>query len=83
MGTIRLVSDSWDNIAQVEIVSGMNAPDQGSSDNLINVQRGWSDEYQQRVCYRRSRDPSRADSGLGDWNCFTRTISGIEVVSLR
>ena len=82
MGTIVVVSDTWDNIPEVEIVSGMNAPDDGNKLNLRDVQRGWQMPFEDHVCYRRSNDPGRPGSGLTPWSCFTRSISGSETVSL-
>lgn len=83
MGTITLISDTWENLPEVEIVSGLNAPDEGNQISLSNVELGWtSQEFEDRVCYRRSNDPSRVGSGLTSWNCISRPTSGSETASL-
>lgn len=82
MGTITLVSDVWDNLPEVEFMVGMNAPASGQTYTLNNVQRGWSDTFQDRVCYRRSNNPSQPGSGLNNWSCASNPISDPEQVSL-
>ena len=83
-GTVRLVADTWDNIPEVQIVSGINAPDSGPQENLSNIAKGWSKAYDTRVCYKRSRDPSRSGSGMSaSWSCSSKLTSGSEDFSLR
>jgi hypothetical protein len=81
-GTVHLVADTWDNIPRVEITSGMNAPNTPVS-SYQNVARGWSADYADRVCYRRSMNPSDASSSLGYWNCSSALTSQTEDFSLR
>lgn len=78
-GTIILKSDIWDNICKVEIKRGHN----GSVSTYSNVSRGQTFSASDRICYRRSGNPSQCNSGLTMWNCTTRNISGTETISLR
>lgn len=82
MGTITLIADTWDNLPEVEFMIGMDAPNQGQTYTLHNVARGWRDQFQDRVCYRRSSNPSQQGSGLNNWSCVTNPISDPETASL-
>ena len=82
-GQVRLVSDTWGFICRVQVVAGMNAPDRGANRSYRNVEEGWSITERDRLCYRRSADPMRCDSGFTEWRCNSHTISGTDEFSLR
>ena len=82
-GEVRLTSNHWDNICTVEVVSGKDAPEQGWRTTLSNVQKGFSITRADRLCYRRSNDPDRCDSGLTNWTCDHQMIDGISDLDLR
>lgn len=82
-GEVEIVSDYWDNICKVQIVAGKDAPEQGFTTNLTNVQKGFSTIRNDRACYRRSNDPDNCDSGLTVWTCQNQTISGKSTLDIR
>lgn len=82
-GDIEIVSEYWDNICKVEIVSGKDAPEKGFKSKLTNVKKGFSVLRKDRACYRRSNDPDRCDSGLGNWTCENQFISGRSTLEIR
>jgi hypothetical protein len=82
-GNVRLVSDTWDNIPKVEVVSGSNAPQQGTTESFADVQKGWNITRPERICYRRSSNPSDANSGLNDWTCGTELLDKTSDLSLQ
>jgi hypothetical protein len=81
-GTVVLHSDTWDNICKVEIKWGTNAPDSGPSQSFENVEKGWKVSKADRICYRRSGQPSNCNSQMTAWNCCTHNISGTYECSL-
>lgn len=81
-GTVVLVSDTWENICKVEIKWGMNAPDSGPSQTFENVEKGRRWSKTDKICYRRSGQPSNCDSQMTAWTCCTHLISGTDECSL-
>ena len=81
-GSVVLVSDTWDNIPVVEITAGLNAPNTPVMRHE-NVSKNWSSNpYQDRVCYRRSNNPSDPNSSLGPWKCAQQLTDGTYNFSL-
>lgn len=68
-GKVVLVSDTWDNVCHVQVMSGLNAPQQGPVESFDNVQRGRKITKDDKLCYRRSGNPSDCSSGWTDWRC--------------
>jgi hypothetical protein len=81
-GTVVLVSDTWDYICKVEVMWGMNAPQEGPSQTFSGVKKEWKFEKPDRICYRRSGDPRNCDSHLTSWTCCSHLISGKDECSL-
>lgn len=81
-GTVVLVSDTWDNICKVEIKWGTNAPNTGPSETFEHVEKGWEVRKSDRICYRRSGQPSNCSSKMTAWTCCTHNISGTYQCSL-
>jgi hypothetical protein len=75
-GNINLVSDTWDNICKVEVMTGLNAPGKGQVQPFSNVSKGWHIVGVDRICYRRSGNPTDCRSALSQWNCSSNPISG-------
>lgn len=69
--TIRLELNGFDTVAQIQVMSGRNAPHYGPVSTFRSIKKGWSATYRERVCYRRTRDAGDAASGLTDWRCST------------
>lgn len=82
-GSIRLISDTWDNICKVEVKSGQNAPQEGQSESFSNVPRNWEITRSDRLCYRRSGNPSDCNSGWTDWRCDTELSEKTDPFSLN
>ena len=83
-GSVQFKSDSWDNIPIVEFCQGLNAPQQCDiSDTYYDVEREFVYVGEDKVCYRRSADPSNADSVLNAWTCAVQIISGTYTYSLN
>ena len=80
-GTVRLVSDKWDNISKVQISTGMNAPNSSIS-TYHNVRKMRYFTGRDKLCYRRSNNPSDPSSGYNNWSCDTRMIPGTKTISL-
>ena len=86
MGQVKLVSDTWDYIANVEIREGkLDNPNENDLVFEGPVERGDSFLSAEGViqCYRRSGNPDDLDSPLGEWRCNSKTISGVDSWSLR
>jgi len=49
-GSIKLISDTWDNICKVEVISGKNAPQEGPPEPFSNVPRSWEITRSDRLC---------------------------------
>lgn len=81
-GNVKLVSDTWDNICKVEVMWGLNAPQEGRRQSFSNVQKGWSITKADRICYRRSGDPRNCSSQMTAWTCCSQLISGTDECSL-
>lgn len=81
-GTVVLISDTWDNICKVEIKWGANAPNNDSSATFEHVEKGWKVSKPDRICYRRSGQPSNCSSEMTAWTCCTHNISGSYQCSL-
>jgi len=76
-GTVRLVSNTWDNVPRVEVMTGLDAPDRGQLSSYTNVRKGTVlVAADNRLCFRRSGDPSRPDSPLTEWRCADKGTSG-------
>jgi hypothetical protein len=82
-GNVNLVSDTWGSICKVEVISGSNAPEQGSPEPFSNVQSGWSLLRADRICYRRSADPNDCNSGWTDWRCDSELLDETDTFSLQ
>jgi len=82
-GTVILKSATWAKICKVEVVTGMNAPDKGSRSSYDNVSKGTITTAADKLCYRRSNDPSNCSSALGPWTCCSKLTSGSDTCSLR
>ena len=82
-GSIRLISDTWDNICKVEVISGRNAPQEGQAEPFSNVNKSWEITRSDRICYRRSADPSDCSSGWTDWRCDTELLDQTDTFSLN
>jgi hypothetical protein len=82
-GEVKLVSDTWDNICKVEVKSGPNAPEQGSPESYSNVPRNWYVTHADRICYRRSANPTDCASGWTDWRCDTEMLDQTDIFSLQ
>lgn len=81
MGQVRLVSDTWDFVAAVEVREGNYV--EPESNTLVftgSVFRGWVRMAPMDVqqCYRRCNNPSNANSGWTGWHCNSHVLSGIE-----
>lgn len=77
-GNVNLVvSNRWDSIAVVEVRSGLDAPSRGSIQRFDNVAGGTRlGTYADKACYRRSSNPSDANSRLGSWRCKAQSGGG-------
>ena len=82
-GNVKVVvSNNWSNIARVEVEWGLNR--QYGPKRWSNVSKGKVlGTYADRACYRRSKNPSNANSGLTIWTCQTQTISGTSTLYVR
>ena len=76
-GDVALYNDSWDNIPQVMVIRGLNAPNSGNVDTYNNVKRGFVTSGSSRLCYKRSSNPNNSSSALqSNWTCASQTVSG-------
>jgi hypothetical protein len=82
-GSVNLVSDTWDNICTVEVMTGLNAPQGGQVTPFSNVTKGWHMLAEERICYRRSGNPTDCKSALSLWSCSSNPGSGTDEFSLR
>jgi hypothetical protein len=82
-GSIRLISDTWDNICKVEVISGRNAPQEGQTEAFTNRSRNWEITRSDRLCYRRSANPSDCGSGWTDWRCDEELLDKVDTFSLN
>lgn len=85
MGTVTLISNVWDYIANVEVREGnLSTPENNRLVYSGPVARGTWFRSSEGVTqfYRRSNDPSDPTSKLGGWSSNARTISGNDDWSL-
>lgn len=77
-GNVNLVvSNRWDRIAVVEVRSGLDAPNRGSIQRFDIVAGGTRlGTYADKACYRRSSNPSDANSRLSSWRCKAQSGGG-------
>ena len=76
-GDVALYNNSWDNIPQVMVIRGLNAPNSGNIDTYNNVKRGFVTSGSSRLCYKRSTNPNNSSSPLqSNWTCASQTVSG-------
>ncbi len=80
-GKVRLKSDNFDNICQVKLTVGPEAPN-GTVEDIENVKKGWSRTGNGRICYRRSSDPDVCGK-LTNWNCCINPGAGTTNCSIR
>ena len=80
-GKVRLKSDSFDTICQLQVTVGPQAPN-GSVEDIENVKKGWSRTGDRRICYRRSSDPEECGK-LTNWNCCSNPGGGTTSCSIR
>ncbi len=72
-----VVTNRWDSIPVVEVRSGLGAPNNGSIQRFDNVAGGTRlGRYADKACYRRSSDPSNANSRLSSWRCRAQSGGG-------
>lgn len=81
-GTVVLESTVWGYICEVDVTTGIDAPNT-SVVSHTDVRDGWSVSAEDKLCYRRSRDPRQCDAGMTDWTCVTQIVSGTETTSIR
>ncbi len=81
-GTVVVVSDVWDYICRVQITTGMNAPNTHIT-TYNNVKINQTFTGTDRLCYRRSGDPSNCNSGWTSWTCQSELGSGSYRFSLN
>jgi len=81
-GSVKLVNSDWPSICEVQVAGGMNAPNT-SVDTYSNVSKGHVATRTDKLCYRRSANPSDCRSQMTAWTCDTRTISGSKQLQLR
>lgn len=74
-GYIVLISDTWDELCEVETVSGPNAPGRGYRQSWNDVVKGDSFTFEDKVCYRRPAQPPCSDNWSG-WVCCQELIDG-------
>lgn len=81
-GEVVLESDNWNYICEVEVTTGIDAP---NSDILefTDVRDGWKFSAEDKMCFRRSRDPRICGGGLTLWTCATQITSGTNSISLN
>src|SRR4029078_2755604 len=82
-GSIRLISDTWDYICKVEVKRGLNAPEQETAEPFSEVRKNWYTTADERICYRRSSNPTDCSSGFTEWRCDSHPTSGQEDFSLN
>jgi len=80
-GTVKFVSNSWDNICKVQISKGNNAPN-GNIKTYTNVKKGASFSADFRMCYRRSANPNNCSSGYTGWTCSSNPGSATDIEDL-
>lgn len=82
-GSIKLVNNTWDYVAVVEIRWGNNAPQRPQGRRTV---RGMSRDFELvregRICFRRSGNPSDASSNLTNWRCSSNPSSRPETFSI-
>jgi len=83
-GTVKLVSNTWDNICKVQVTTGSKSPNSYIS-TYKNVRKnsGWSKSGSNRLCYRRSGNPSNCNSSYTDWTCDTKNTSGTSILNIN
>lgn len=86
-GNVKLVSDAWDSVCQVEITWGPDAPNGTAVEFHSDVPRNWSIIKPDKLCYRRPSTADNCDSGMTQWKtqwkCATNAGSGIKEFSLQ
>jgi len=80
-GTVKLESPKFDKICKVQVTTGNNPPNK-MLNTYTNVSKGFSVSGEDRLCYRRSANPSDCDSNYTEWTCNSKQGSGTAILKL-
>jgi len=88
-GEIKLISETWDFICEVEVATGLGAPE--SPDETFEISAVNTDSFYKdgiiftgadRLCYRRSSSVEDCYSPMNERSCYTNMTEVVDLLNI-